>query len=63
MLRSVFSFNNLLERCFSCVGPPVNLQVILALKRLSTGLTDEISDTCKKILLHVVVDGDDIQTC
>lgn len=55
MMRSVFSFSNLLERCFSCVGPPVNLQVILTLKRFSTRLTDEISDPCKKTLLHLEV--------
>lgn len=62
MLRSVFCFSNLLERCFSCVGPPVNLQVILALEGFPARLTDEISDTCKKILLHLAVDGDEIQT-
>lgn len=62
MLRSVLCFSNLLERCFSCVGPPVNLQVILALEGFPARLTDEISDTCKKILLHLAVDGDEIQT-
>ncbi len=48
IMRSASSFSNLLERGFSCVGPPVNLQVILTLKRFSARLTDEISDPCKK---------------
>ncbi len=48
IMRSVSSFSNLLERGFSCVSPPVNLQVILTLKRFSARLTDEISDPCKK---------------
>lgn len=55
MTGSVFSFNNSLQRCFSCVGPPVNLQVILALKWFSTRLTDEISDPCEETWLRLSV--------
>lgn len=62
MMRSVFSFSNLLKRRFSCVGPPVNLQVILTLERFSTRLTDEISDPCKNMLLHLEVYEEEILT-
>lgn len=58
----VLNVSNSLQRCFSCVRPPVNLQMILTLERFSTRLTDEISHPCEEIRLHLEVYGDSDMT-